>query len=141
MIAVRLRRPERDYPAVASPLRRRRNNGRLRRSQGGQGDGSTSVGGTHLDLQPDARGVNLSGASSGAVRDYARDRLGSVRNLVSTTQTLSRPLSYEPWGASCNPANATDWSGPIEVFAYAFGAIGGSMMAETGGLLLTCARC
>jgi RHS repeat-associated protein len=49
----------------------------------------------------------LSIGRSGTVHDYARDRLGSVRNLVTTSQTLS----YEPWGDT-NISTGTPYTGP-----------------------------
>jgi RHS repeat-associated protein len=57
--------------------------------------GSTS--GTYLR---DPSGLLLSAyiGGSGPVRNYARDRLGSITGLTSTAGALDRSYTYDPWG-------------------------------------------
>ena len=48
----------------------------------------------------DPDGLLLSTTASGAYRNYARDRQGTITGLVSTAPSLTDSYRYDPWGQS-----------------------------------------
>ncbi len=59
---------------------------------------TSETGGAAGTYLRDPTGLLLSAFSSGALRDYGRDRLGSLTAMVNTAGSIDNAYQYDPWG-------------------------------------------
>ncbi len=59
---------------------------------------TSETGGAPGTYLRDPTGLLLSAFSSGALRDYGRDRLGSLTAMVNTAGSIDNAYQYDPWG-------------------------------------------